>query len=177
MKKFLGLALALSLLLNAALLLRKPSTPPVRTQVIERTVTPEPRIVLVPRSDPDPAPVIVSAPPPSAPVPVPAVIAAPPVVQLLAGPSDVENGAAVTVTCTVLSGKTSARHWIGLYADGAKVASYSAYLMVHEAAEYAFKAPRAPGTYEFRYVLEDDATAIAASNPFRVYDVPSARPL
>jgi Ca-activated chloride channel family protein len=171
MKKLLGLALALSMLLNAALLLRKPA-PVVRTQVVERTVTSEPQIVLVSRTDADPAPIVVSAP-----LPVPAVLAAPPAVQLLAGPSDVASGAPVKVTCMVLSGKASPRQWIGLYVAGAKVGSTSAYLMVHEGAEYEFKAPRAAGTYEFRYVLEDDATSIAASNPFRVYEEPSARPL
>lgn len=171
MKKLLGFALALSMLLNAALLLRKPQ-PPVaavaRPPVIERTVLSEPQIVVVPRTDPAPVPLIVSAP---------TVVAAPPVVHLLAAPSDVGNGGTVTVTCIVLSGKASPRHWIGLYADGAKVASYSAYLMVHDGAEYVFKAPRAPGTYEFRYVLEDDLTAIAASNSVRVYDEPASRPM
>jgi Ca-activated chloride channel homolog len=171
MKTLLGLALALSMLLNAALLLRKPHVPaaPVaRPQVIERTVRSEPQIIIVPRTDPEPVPVIVSAP---------AIAAAPPVVQLLAGPSDAATGSQVTVTCTVLSGKTSSRHWIGLYAVGANVSSYSAYRMVDAAAEVAFKAPRAAGTYEFRYILEDDATVIAASNPFRVYEEPSARPM
>jgi hypothetical protein len=175
MKKLLGLALALSMLLNAALLLRKsepPTAPMARPQVIERTVMSEPQIVVIPRTDPAPDPVIVSVP-----VSVPTVVAAPPVVQLLAGPSDVGNGGTVKVTCTVLSGKPSPRHWIGLYADGAKVSGYSAYLMAHESADYSFKAPRAPGTYEFRYVLEDDATAIAVSNPFRVYEEPPVRPL
>jgi len=175
MRKLWGLALALSMLLNAALLMRKPAPAPapgVRTQVVERTVTAEPQIVVVSRTDP-----VVVAAPPLAPAPVPAAVAAPPVVQLLAGPSDVGNGGAVKVTCTVLSGNTSPRQWIGLYVEGAKVGNYSSYLMVHESAEYEFKAPRAAGTYEFRYVLEDDATAIAASNPFRVYHEPAARPL
>lgn len=174
MKKFLGPALALSLLLNAALLLRKPpaSPPPaVRTRVIERTLPAEPP---QPVSMPAPTPVV--APMPTAPLPA-VVPAAPPLVQLLAAPSDVASGATLKVTCSVVSGKTMPRHWIGLYAVGATVSTYSTYLMVHESPEYAFKAPRAPGTYEFRYVLDDDATVVAASNPFQVTDEPLVRPL
>jgi Ca-activated chloride channel homolog len=171
MKTLLGLGLALSLLLNAALLFRKPqppAAPVVRPQVIQRTVIPEPQIIVVPPTDSAPVPGI---------VPAPAIVAVAPVVQLLAGPSDVPSGGQVTVTCTVLSGKTSSRHWIGLYAVGADVSSYSAYRMIDAAAQVAFKAPRAAGTYEFRYILEDDATTIAASNPFRVYEEPFSRPM
>lgn len=183
MKKLLGLALALSVMLNAALLLRKPvppQPPVVRTQVIERQV-PTPLLPSEPEAEPrsrilpDPREILI---PTTRPGPVPAAVpAAPPVVQLIAGPSDVASSGRVTVKCSLLSGKTSARQWIGLYAEGAEVSRYSAYLMVHDGAEYVFKAPRAPGTYEFRYVLEDDATAIAASNPFRVYDDPVSRTL
>lgn len=174
MKKLLGPALALSMLLNAALLLRKPqpaAPPVVRTQVVERTVMIDPP-ASAPHANPEPKAVQTTAPLVPASVPV-----APSIVQLLAGPSDAASGSQVTVTCTVLSGKTSPRHWIGLYAVGATVSNYIAYRMVDAAAQVAFQAPRAAGTYEFRYILEDDATTIAASNPFRVYEEPSARPM
>jgi hypothetical protein len=177
MRKFLIPALALSLLLNAALLLRRPEPPPpvVRTQVIERTVVADPPPAPAspatrPTSEP---PIVVSTAP--APLPTPAVR---PTVSLLASPGFVEPGGEITVTCTLHSGAPAATHWIGLYAVDAHLSNYQGYHMIASLpATFVFKAPRIPGDYDVRYILEDNRTSIAASNPIRVFGSPPLKPM
>jgi len=177
MKKFLIPALAFSLLLNAALLLRRPEPPPpvVRTQVIERTVVSDPPPIPVspaPRPTPEP-PIVVSTAP--APVPVPA---ARPTVSIIAAPGFVEPGGEITVTCTLHSGAPAPTHWIGLYTVSAHVSNHQGYHMIASLpATVVFKAPRLPGEYIVRYVLEDNRTAIAASNPIRVLGTMPVKPM
>ena len=84
------------------------------------------------------------------------------VISLLAQPTYIEPGREITVTCTVHSGKPSTRDWIGLYPAGAR--DHKAYLYAAETSgTYYFKAPAVPGPYEFRYILDDDWTPVAAS--------------
>lgn len=172
MKTVLGVALALSVLLNVILLLRKAPEPPppsVRTRVVEKVVTPEPSM---------PTPPAVAVAPPMVPTPVaPPEPAARPAVSLGASPGTAGSGSPITVTCTLTGGKPHPRHWIGLYAVGSEVTRYSGYLMVTGSPDYRFAAPRAPGTYEFRYVLEDNATVVATSNPVTVFVDPASRPV
>src|SRR5262245_31948638 len=103
MKKFLGLALASSVLLNVVLLFRRPEPAPpvVRTQVIERVVAPEPSSAPPPpatRPSVEP-PIVVSTAPTFPPAP-----AVRPTVSLIATPGFAEPGGEITVTCTLHSG-------------------------------------------------------------------------
>jgi hypothetical protein len=167
MKKFLGVALAASLLPNAVLLLQRrreqAPEPVVRTRLVERDVAPVsplPEAESVPRTLPTPAP---------EPAPAPTAAASRPLVSLAASPAVVEPGATVRVTCIVSSGVRSEKHWVGLFPIRAHVFSHIDYRMVDETSEpFLFQAPQKPGDYEFRYVLEDDRTSVAASNPIRV---------
>ena len=69
-------------------------------------------------------------------------------------------------------------HWIGLYKIHAHVSNHLGYQMISSLpATFTFKAPRASGEIEFRYILEDNRTAIASSNPVRVLGDPSPRPM
>jgi Ca-activated chloride channel homolog len=171
MRKLIGLALVASLVLNAFLLLDRRRQPPpeIRTRVIEK------QIPSLEPSAPASVPVPVAAPAPT-PVAEPRPVA-PVRVTLVASPAYVEPGGEITVTCTVASGAPQARQWIGMYAPEAAVTSYSQYQMVRATAiSYVFKAPKNPGDVEFRYILEDDRTAVATSNPVRVHGAPPARP-
>ena len=185
MKKLLGLALALSVLLNAVLLLRKPEPAPpplVRTRVIEKVIP----------ADPLPAPVGSSSEPVSSSEPRPAPKsdsrpafepARPPVpetratVSLLASPGYASPGEKITVTCSHLGGAMAPQDWIGLYPVGAPVTRYTDFRMVQVTSEYVFIAPKSPGTYEFRYVLADNKTVIASSNPVVVLGNPPVKPM
>ena len=167
MKKFLALALLPSLLLNVALLLRRPADPPpplIRTRTIERWIAPDPAPPQAPR------PSAVSAPEPAR--------ALRPSVSLVATPTYVEPDGEITVTCTLAPGTAAPEHWIGLHAKSAHVSNHRGYRMISTLpASFVFKAPRMPGDYEFRYILEDNQTAIAASNPIRVLGDPPPRPM
>lgn len=174
MTKALALALFLSLLLNAALLLRKPADPPppvVRTRVVEKFIAPDPPDEGLPRPSREMT-VPLPAPAPA----LPAVVR--PTVTLLATPSFVAPDGEITVTCTLVSGTPSANHWIGLHALQAHVSNHQGYRMISTLpASFTFKAPRKPGEFEFRYILEDNQTSIAASNPIRVLGDPLPKPM
>jgi hypothetical protein len=175
MRKFLSLALLASLLLNAFFLLqrrREPPAPPppvVQTKVVEKIVERkiDPEGESRPRSIPDRD------------TPKPAAerrheTAIPPSILLSTTSSYAEPGGAILVTCTVASGTPSPKQWIGLFALKAPPLIYAGYQMMNGAGgSFTFKAPPKPGDYEFRYILEDNETAIAVSNPVRVLgDVP-----
>ena len=81
------------------------------------------------------------------------------------------------MTLSVLSGSTSRRHWIGLFAADAAVSRHLSYLMIRDGAVYEFTAPREPGSYEFRYVVEDERTTLAVSNRITVFGSAPSRPL
>lgn len=170
MRKLLGLALLASLLLNAGLLLhRRRETAPapvIQTRVIEKIVVRE--------AEPGPS----SQPPLPAPAPERRQeIVVPPTVALGSSSGVVEPDAELTVTCTIVTGSPSSKHWIGLYAVNAPMSTYASYRMVTTATpSYGFKAPRKPGDYEFRYILEDNRTAVAVSNPVRVLGDPPVPP-
>jgi len=166
MKKILGCALFLSLLLNGVLLLRKPQTPPaiVRTQVLERRVDPGPVLESIPQSRPVPM---------AAPAPL-----ARPSVSLVASSTFVEPGGEISVACMLQSGSTSTHHWVGLYAVNANVSNHRGYHMVASLpATFVFKAPSTPGEFEVRYILEDNVTSVASSAPIRVLGTPPAKPM
>ena len=170
MKKILGFALFLSLLLNGVLLLRKPEPPPaiVRTQIMERRVDPGPAPEPVIESTPRPHPV---------PIPEPAPLARPSV-SLIASSAFVEPGGEIPVVCTLQSGSTSTNHWVGLYSMNAHVSNHRGYHMIATLpATFVFKAPSTPGEYEVRYILEDNGTSVASSNPIRVLGNPPAKPM
>ena len=175
MKNVLGVTLALSLLLNAVLLLRKPADPPppvVRTRVVEKEV---PVVTTVPAAPLGLPPTTIGTSTPAAPAAAPAT---PPSVSLVASSSFVAPGGEITVSCTLYSGTPNGRQWVGLFAVNAAVTTYLGYHMVGSLpATFSFKAPRQPGDYEVRYVLEDERTAIATSNPVRVFGDPPAKPM
>jgi len=175
MKKFLGLALALSLMLNVVLLARKPAPPlppVVRTQVVERTVPPEPPRESVPRTIPESKPVVNAGPivPPRPPE-------ARATVTLLARPGYASPGEKITVILDHLEGALSPQDWIGLFSVGAPVTRYADYRMAQVESEYTFVAPRTPGQYEFRFVLMDNKTVITSSNPVVVVGAAPVKPM
>jgi Ca-activated chloride channel family protein len=175
MKKILGCALFLSLLLNGVLLLRKPQPPPaiVRTQVVERRVAPEP----VPVPEIESKPRTLPAPVVTAPVAAPTSLVRPSV-ALVASSTFVEPGGEISVACTLQSGSTSTHQWVGLYAVNAHVSNHRGYHMVASLpATFVFKAPSTPGEFEVRYILEDDVTSVASSAPIRVLGNPPAKPM
>lgn len=168
MRKFLSLALTASLLLNAFFLLQSrretPPPPVVQTKIVEKVVVRDAEPPPAPRPPEPPAPVVERRP----------IAALPPTVALSTTSGYAEPEGALTLTCTVTSGTPSPKHWIGLYALKAPATSYVSYQMMTGAGgSISFKAPGKPGDYEFRYMLEDNQTAIAVSNPVRVLgDVP-----
>ena len=89
-----------------------------------------------------------------------------PTVTLTATPSVVAGGQTITVTWTA-SDDTSYTDWIGLYEQGAPNTSYLAYKYTEGSASgsVTFNAPETPGTYEFRYLLNNGYTDVATSNP------------
>ncbi|MBI3855645.1 MAG: hypothetical protein HY293_08130 [Planctomycetes bacterium] len=156
MKNLLAAALLGSLLLNAFLLLRSSDPPPLRP-------TPEagsrPRPFVLPASQVPAGEARLS-------------------VSLTVASGCAEAGGDIRVACALRSGAPSPKQWIGLFAIGAHASNHLGYHMVDSLpATFTFKAPRVPGEYELRYVLEDHRTSIAASPPVHVMGIPPSRPV
>jgi hypothetical protein len=84
---------------------------------------------------------------------------------LTAAPDTVAPGQAVTASWTVASGSAHAKDWIGLYKVGTPNTSYLAWTYTNAALSGSFTAtPSAPGTYEFRYLINDGYTSVAQSD-------------
>jgi parallel beta-helix repeat protein len=81
---------------------------------------------------------------------------------LTASPDTVAPGQPVTASWTVTSGGT--KDWIGLYAVGAPNTNYLAWTYTNAALSGSFTVtPSAPGTYEFRYLVNDGYADVARS--------------
>ena len=127
-------------------------------------VSPAPTPVVVTPPIPPPAPVVAPVSPPNAPTPTSSY-------KLVASASSVAAGANITATWTAPSG-SSGVDWVGLYKVGDPNKSYIlnklAYTNGAKSGSYTTTAPTTPGTYEFRYLLDDGYTDTARSSSITV---------
>jgi len=89
---------------------------------------------------------------------------------LAAAPATVSPGGSLTVSWTAPAGQTSPTDWVGLYAAGASNTQYLwwEYTGGSTSGSLGLAAPTTPGTYEFRYLLNDGYTSVATSNAVTV---------
>ncbi len=89
--------------------------------------------------------------------------------SLTASPISISAGQNVTVTWSVPSNKTSSYDWIGLYKVGASNYSYTNYKYTggQPSGSTTFVISR-PGTYEFRYLLNNGYTHLVTSSTVTV---------
>ena len=88
---------------------------------------------------------------------------------LTASPSTVAPGGSLTVSWTAPSGRPT-YDWIGLYKVGDPNTAYQwwTYTVGATTGSVTLTAPTTPGTYEFRYLLNNGYTDAARSNPVTV---------
>jgi len=86
--------------------------------------------------------------------------------DLSAYPSQAAPGELFTVSWTTPAGQGSSTDWIGLYAAGTDNSSYLDYRYASgaDSGSVTMQAPGAPGTYEFRYLLDNGYQSAATSN-------------
>lgn len=89
---------------------------------------------------------------------------------LSASPGPVQIGGSATASWTAPAGQASAKDWIGLYASGVADNVFTSWQYTGGAlsGSLSFPAPATPGTYEFRYFLNDGWVRVATSNSFAV---------
>ncbi len=85
------------------------------------------------------------------------------------GPSSAPAGGQATASWNAPTGRP-VDDWIGLFRNGTLNSSYVAkqYTNGTTSGNLNFVVPNQPGTYEFRYLLSDGFTSVAASSPFTV---------
>jgi hypothetical protein len=88
---------------------------------------------------------------------------------LTGAPSSVQTGGTMTVSWTAPQG-SSAKDWIGLYPTGVVNSAYGWWQYTNGAAigSFSVTAPSTPGTYEFRYLLDDGYVDVKRSNSVSV---------
>jgi hypothetical protein len=83
--------------------------------------------------------------------------------------ASVQPGAAISTTWTAPAG-SSGKDWVSLYPAGNSNTNFGAWIYTNGATSGTFNttAPATPGTYEFRYLLNDGYTDAARSAPVTV---------
>ncbi len=172
----LGVALALSLLLNLLLLWTHRPRGPERTASSGRAScshplpTPQPAEAAAPVLSSAPSPASDASPGPRA-NPSPPAPEPPPIVTLHAHPAHVPSRGEITALRSLLSGKLSPKDWIGLFPEGGGDSSRVAWKYAPSGdTALAFTAPPKPGRYEFRYFPADGSPSVASSPAVTVFD-------
>lgn len=95
---------------------------------------------------------------------------------LTASPSSVSAGGGLTISWRVAGVPTAVRDWIGLYVVGSPNTAFDPsrwfYTNGATSGTITIAAPGAPGTYEFRYLLNDHFNSIASSAAVTVSGAP-----
>lgn len=90
---------------------------------------------------------------------------APPAVSLQLDAQQVRAGAPLTIRWTGLTGRALPTDWLALYAEGADNRKYGpwAYVADESGGTVTLAAPKEPGIYEIRYLLDNGYEAVAVS--------------